>query len=73
MVKLVETIKCGIPDSKLLLPPELKEYLSTTDGLILYNNRIVIPPALRNDVITALHAVHHGVSSMTAKSDISVF
>ena len=78
MVRLVEIIECGIPDSKLLLSSELREYhtirehLSTTDGVILYKNRIVIPPALRNDVITALHVAHHGVSFMTAKSDITV-
>jgi hypothetical protein len=79
MLELLETIEDGMPDSKMLLPPSLREYfsfrehLSTTDGVILYKDRIMVPPALRDEVLRALHSAHQGVSSMTARADTSVF
>ena len=50
-----------------------RNYLSTTDGVILYKDRIVIPPRLRKEVLLALHSAHQGIVSMTARSNISVF
>ena len=49
------------------------DYLSTVDGVALYKDRIIIPQQLRRDVITALHAAHHGVTSMTARAESLVF
>ena len=45
----------------------------TFDGVILYNNRIVVPPLLRQTVLKALHSAHQGISAMIARSESSVF
>lgn len=44
-----------------------EDHLSTIDGVALYKDRIIIPKQLRQTVLTALHAAHHGVTSMTAE------
>ena len=38
--------------------------LYVQDGVILYQDRVVIPPSLRRRVVGHLHAAHQGVSSM---------
>jgi nitrate reductase beta subunit len=58
-------------------PPQLREYfqfrehLYTIDGVILYRDRIIIPPSLREEILSALHAANQGVTSMI--SDIVSF
>ena len=62
MVQLVSTIETGFPDSRHKLPQPLQEYhqfrddLYTVDGVVLYKARIVIPPSLRQDVLSVLHS-----------------
>ena len=79
MFELLETIEDGMPNLRSQLPPILRQYhsfreeLSTTNGVILYKDRIVIPPALRNEVLSALHSAHQGITSMTARANMSVF
>ena len=79
MFRLLETIEDGMPDTKLQLSPYLREYfnfrehLSTTDGVVLYKDRVLIPPVLREDILKALHAAHQGVTSMTARANVSIF
>jgi len=79
MSKLVSLIEDGLPESRQEMPPELIDYFSlrdglyTLDGVILYNNRIVIPPSLRSDVLQSLHSAHQGISSMTSRAEASVF
>ncbi len=79
MFELLETIEDGMPDCRSKLSPLLRQYhnfrdeLSTTDGVILYKDRIVIPPALRDEVLSALHSAHQGISSMTARANMSIF
>ena len=34
---------------------------------------MLIPPVLREDILKALHAAHQGVTSMTARANVSVF
>uniref|UniRef100_A0A8C4N7P6 Gypsy retrotransposon integrase-like protein 1 n=1 Tax=Eptatretus burgeri TaxID=7764 RepID=A0A8C4N7P6_EPTBU len=69
----------GIPDSKIEMPETIRDYhqyrenITSTDGVILYKDRVVIPPSLRGDVLSALHAAHQGVSMMTARAESSVF
>ena len=38
-----------------------------------YKDRIVIPPALRQDCLSTLHTAHQGTSSMTARAEASIF
>lgn len=76
---LVETIESGFPAQKDELPAAIRQYhqfrvhLSTIDGVALYKDRVIVPKQLRTDVLTALHSAHHGVTSMTARADTSVF
>jgi hypothetical protein len=79
MNQLVSIIEDGMPDQKSELPPALREYyqfrddLYTIDGVAIYNNRIIIPPALRNETLSVLHSAHQGCSSMVARAEASVF
>lgn len=59
--------------SELLEYHKHRKHPWTTDGVALYKNRIIIPPALRNAVLSSLHAAHQGISTMTAKAESSVF
>ena len=76
---LLETIEDGFPNSISDLPEDLRIYfpirdhLSTVDGVILYNDRVLIPPSLRHNVLTTLHAAHQGTSTMLTRAESSVF
>ena len=76
---LSELIDTGFPDSRNELPEIMNEYfqfrhdLTTSDGIIFYKDRIVIPPSLRRDVLSTLHAAHQGTTSMTLRAESSVF
>ena len=62
-------------------PPEggIRQYLPhrdgfyISDGVILYNDRVVIPPQLRYQVLCTLHAAHQGVSVMDWRARTTVF
>ena len=43
-----------------------------SDGVILYNDRVVIPPQLRHQVLCTLHAAHQGVSAMERRARATV-
>ena len=74
MQALLGTIETGMPEFRHELPPPLREYfqlrdeLSTVDGVILYKDRLVIPPSLREEVLAHIHAANQGVTSMTARA-----
>ena len=79
MNQLLSIIEAGFPQHRHELPPALREFfqfsddLYTVDGVILYKDRVVIPHALRPEVVSSLHAAHQGVSSMIARAEVSVF
>ena len=79
MVLLLNTIEDGFPSNRDSVPDLLKDYfqfresLWTIDGVVLYNERIVIPPTLRPAILEALHAAHHCISTMNARAMSSVF
>ena len=79
MHKLSELIDAGFPDHRNDLPQALREFfqfrddLFTFDGVILYKDRVVIPPSLRHEILSALHSAHQGVTSMTSRAESSVF
>ena len=76
---LYKTIQDRFPPNCSRLEPQLRpyhrlaSYLSSIDGVIINGGRIVMPRALRNDVLHALHATHQGVSAMCARAADSVF
>ena len=79
MLLLLSAIENGIPEFKHQLPPPIREYyqfrrhLYSSDGVIIYKDRIVIPPSLRSSCMSALHAAHQGISAMTSKAEASIF
>ncbi|XP_063448334.1 uncharacterized protein LOC134727870 [Mytilus trossulus] len=50
-----------------------REDLYTVDGVVIYKDRIVIPPALRKNVLIIIHSAHQGVTSMMSRAGSSVF
>ena len=79
MLLLLSAIEDGLPEFKHQLPPPIREYhqfrrhLYSSDGIVIYKDRIVIPPSLRSTCLSALHAAHQGTSAMTAKAEASIF
>jgi hypothetical protein len=79
MNQLLSIIEDGMPDHSHELPPQLREYhqfrddLYTVDGVVLYKDRVVVPPSLRQETLSSLHAAHQGVTSMMARAEASVF
>ena len=79
MQELYEILQHGIPESRLEMPKDLREYhkyregLSTTDGVIIHGNRVVVPPCLRPQILKILHSAHQGVTSMMSRAENSVF
>ncbi|KAJ8349086.1 hypothetical protein SKAU_G00276750 [Synaphobranchus kaupii] len=79
MRTLEEMAADGIPDSKFEMPETIRDFhqyresITSTDGVVLYKDRVVIPPSLRGEVLSALHVAHQGVSMMTARAESSVF
>ena len=79
MSRLTCLIEDGFPDGSKDPHPEIRQYhqyrdkLTTFDGVVLYRDRIVVPPALRDRILAALHAAHQGVTQMCARADSSIF
>ena len=54
------------PEKRSDLPPELQQYwtsrsgLTVHDGVLLYNDRTVIPPSARQRVLQVQHSAHQG-------------
>ena len=68
-----------MPQHRHEVPESLRQYfqyredLSTTDGVILYKDRVVIPQSLRKEVLDALHSAQQRVTSMIVRAETSVF
>ena len=79
MNRLLESIEDGIPEDRLQIPQGIRPFhgirhhLYTVDGVVIYKDRIVIPPSLRRTCLSSLHAAHQGTSAMIAKAESSVF
>ena len=79
MNELINFIESGIPEFRHKFPPQMREYfqfrehLYTIDGVIIYKDRIIIPPSLWEEILSALHAAHQGVTSIISRAESSVF
>jgi hypothetical protein len=50
-----------------------RDMLSSAAGVLMYGDRVVVPRALRGEVLATLHAGHQGVTSMLARGMSSVW
>ena len=59
--------------------PEVRQFvryvdrLWVQDGVVLLDDRVVVPKQLRKRVLDSLHSAHQGVSQMYARAELSVF
>ena len=51
----------------------LRPDLQVLEGVLLYRNRVVVPPSLRACVLEHLHSGHQGVSAMSSRARALVF
>lgn len=76
---LLDLIESGFPDlcsdtpQPLRVYHQLRDNLTSIDGVILYKDRVLVPPALRPNVLSTLHSAHQGISGMIARAESSVF
>ena len=76
---LVQHIEDGIPESRNEMQHDLRQYhqyrdsLTTFDGVVLYRDRVVIPPSLRDTVLSALHSAHQSIPQMCSRAESSFF
>ena len=61
------------------LPPEMKKYLpmaaefTLENNLLLRGNRIVIPPPLRQNLLSHIHEGHHGITKCRERARNSIW
>ena len=76
---LMVAIEEGFPDTRRETDDTVaafwmyRESLCVSDGAVLYQDRVVIPLSLRNEVLRTLHSAHQGVSSMESRARSIVF
>ncbi len=79
MVELLNAVEDGFPGTKSDLSEGIRPFhqyrncLTSFDGVILYRDRIVIPPSLRQNVLESLHSAHQGTSQMCSRAESSFF
>ena len=79
LVKLIEQVEQGFPESQHKMSEELKEYhkhrhnLHVVDGVVCYKGRLIIPTSLRKEMLAAIHSAHQGVTGMNNRVEQSVF
>lgn len=47
--------------------------LYVLDGVVVYEDRVVVPPSLRRLVLESLHSAHQGVSAMELRAHAIIF
>ena len=75
---LAKAVMSGFPDEDELLDTiksfwKYKDDITCMDGICLYDVRVIIPAALRKEVLDCLHSAHQGVAGMRARAARSVF
>ena len=48
-----------------------KDHVYVSDGVLLYNARVIISTSLRQTALENLHAAHQGISSMQKSSTVN--
>jgi hypothetical protein len=76
---LVTLIHKGFPATKDEMDARFSEYwvhrdsLYITDQVVMYNDRVVIPPSLRPEILESMHAAHQGETGMAMTAQSTVF
>ena len=78
LTHLKEVLSLGMPglhDLRQDIKPyhRYASHLYEIDGVVMMNNRIVIPVSLREQLLQALHAAHQGVGAMCQRAADSIF
>ena len=79
LTQLMQYIVQGFPTNCTDLPLPLQPYwchrnkLSIVDDVIMFDNRVLIPPTLRQEVLDSLHSAHQGVTGMGNRARATVF
>ena len=79
MLSLVHTIEEGFPNTCEEALPGVQPYwqhrdrLSVVEQVVMFGDRVVIPPSLRSEVCESLHAVHQGATGMSERAIAIVF
>ena len=67
MKELKDTIKSGGPETKSRTPASIQVYwnvrdeLSEVEGVILKNDRILVPSSMRKEMLPRIHQGHMGI------------
>ena len=79
MIELAKIIQEGWPNYKQKVPKQVREYwtfrdeLVVIDGLILKGETIIVPQALRKDVLAQIHEGHLGIERSKLRARDLVF
>lgn len=78
MATLCHAVQQGFPDEYRTIEPtapywRYRHNLYVMEGVLLYDDRVVVPPSLRQAVLQALHSAHQGVSTMGNRARSIIF
>lgn len=78
MRTLLDTVCAGFPDDcrhnqHTASYWRYRESLYASEGVVLYEDRVVIPPSLRKQVAEGLHAAHQGTAAMEMRARAIIF
>lgn len=77
--RLAYLVENGFPQKRSDLSDDLhcfwnyREALYVQEGVLMYEDRVVVPRALRQTVVALLHSAHQGVSMMESRARTIVF
>jgi hypothetical protein len=76
---LISAIESGFPERRDRTPASVATYwgirhqLTVDDGIVLFGSRIVIPQAVRKNVLKKLHAAHQGIVRTNRRARQTVY
>ena len=78
LLRLMISIEQGFSDSdksdeEIALIRQVKDSLYIHDGVIMYQDRILVPRTLRSRILQHLHAAHQGISAMEQRARAIVY
>ena len=78
-VLLLQATEKGFPTSRGGSEPALRDYwnvrhrLSSVDGIVMMDGRVVVPVSYRQKILRSLHSAHQGVTSMIGRASHTVY